>query len=89
MGKQTTPLEVLCKGMPAEFIEYLEYCRSLEFHKRPDYSGLRSLFEKVRDHEGFEFDGIFEWMPADEGKKRQDSQMDENTTASSPRLQAA
>ncbi|KAL1404121.1 hypothetical protein pipiens_019049 [Culex pipiens pipiens] len=42
--KMSTPIEVLCKGFPAEFAMYLNYCRSLRFDEGPDYMYLRQLF---------------------------------------------
>lgn len=42
--KMSTPIEVLCKGFPAEFSMYLNYCRSLRFDEQPDYMYLRQLF---------------------------------------------
>lgn len=42
--KMSTPIEVLCKGFPAEFSMYLNYCRSLRFEEQPDYMYLRQLF---------------------------------------------
>ena len=40
----STPVEVLCKGFPAEFAMYLNYCRGLRFEEGPDYMYLRQLF---------------------------------------------
>lgn len=42
--KMSTPVEVLCKGFPAEFAMYLNYCRSMRFEEAPDYMYLRQLF---------------------------------------------
>uniref|UniRef100_A0A8C2W870 non-specific serine/threonine protein kinase n=1 Tax=Chinchilla lanigera TaxID=34839 RepID=A0A8C2W870_CHILA len=41
--KMSTPVEVLCKGFPAEFAMYLNYCRGLHFEEAPDYMYLRQL----------------------------------------------
>lgn len=32
-----TPLEVLCKGLPNEFVVYIQYCKNLRFECKPDY----------------------------------------------------
>ena len=45
--KMSTPVEVLCKGIPAEFAMYLNYCRGLRFEEAPDYMYLRQLFRSV------------------------------------------
>ena len=41
--KMSTPVEVLCRGSPSEFGTYLNYCRSLKFADKPDYSYLRKV----------------------------------------------
>ena len=37
----STPVDTLCKGFPAEFSMYLNYCRGLRFEEAPDYMYLR------------------------------------------------
>ncbi|XP_067005948.1 casein kinase I isoform X2 [Anabrus simplex] len=59
--KMSTPIEELCKGYPAEFPTYLNYCRSLRFEERPDYSYLRQLFRTLFHRQGFTYDYVFDW----------------------------
>lgn len=59
--KMGTPVEVLCKHFPFEFISYLNYCRSLRFEDRPDYAYLRRLFKDLFFREGCQYDFIFDW----------------------------
>lgn len=59
--KMTTPTEYLCRGFPNEFAIYLNYCRSLRFDDKPDYSYLRKLFRDLFVREGFQYDYIFDW----------------------------
>lgn len=62
--KMSTPVEVLCKGYPAEFATYLNYCRQLRFEDRPDYAYLRNLFRELYKREGFDKqDNSFDWTP--------------------------
>jgi hypothetical protein len=42
--KLSTPIEVLCKGFPEEFVKYLTYCRNLRFDEKPDYNYCKNLF---------------------------------------------
>eukprot|EP00916_Digyalum_oweni_P023600 GHVL01039173.1.p1 GENE.GHVL01039173.1~~GHVL01039173.1.p1 ORF type:complete len:331 (-),score=33.93 GHVL01039173.1:79-1071(-) len=59
--KMSTPIEVLCKHFPFEFMTYLNYCRSLRFEDRPDYSYLRRLFKDLFFRENYQYDFIFDW----------------------------
>jgi hypothetical protein len=44
--KLSTPVEVLCKGYPDEFVKYLAYCRNIRFDEKPDYNYCLSLFKE-------------------------------------------
>ncbi|XP_020518157.1 casein kinase 1-like protein 10 [Amborella trichopoda] len=59
--KMLTPIEVLCKSHPLEFISYFHYCRSLWFEDKPDYSYLKRLFRDLFIREGSQFDYVFDW----------------------------
>jgi hypothetical protein len=59
--KSATSAEALCKGYPAVFASYLNYCAALRFEDRPDYAYLRRLFKDLFMREGFVNDGIFDW----------------------------
>ncbi|XP_012089343.1 casein kinase 1-like protein 10 isoform X3 [Jatropha curcas] len=59
--KMLTPVEVLCKSYPSEFISYFHYCRSLCFEDKPDYSYLKRLFRDLFVREGYQFDYVFDW----------------------------
>lgn len=60
--KLRIPVEQLCYGLPPEFASYLNYCRSLRFEDRPDYSHLRKMFKELLVKEGFEYDYAFDWV---------------------------
>lgn len=59
--KMSTPIEVLCKGFPAEFAMYLNYCRSLRFEESPDYMYLRQLFRILFRTLNHQYDYTFDW----------------------------
>ncbi|KAF8392443.1 hypothetical protein HHK36_022785 [Tetracentron sinense] len=59
--KMLTPIEVLCKSYPSEFISYFHHCRSLQFDDKPDYSYLKRLFQDLFIREGYQFDYVFDW----------------------------
>jgi len=59
--KMSTSVEVLCKQCPPEFVNYLNYCRSLRFEDRPDYDYLRRLLRTLFNQEGYQYDFVYDW----------------------------
>ncbi|XP_065301598.1 casein kinase I-like isoform X1 [Dermacentor albipictus] len=59
--KMSTPIEELCRSFPSEFATYLNYCRSLRFDEKPDYSYLRQLLRNLFHRQGFTYDYVFDW----------------------------
>jgi casein kinase 1 alpha len=59
--KMSTPVEVLCKGFPAEFAMYLNYCRGLRFEDDPDYKYLRQLFRILFRTLNHQYDFAYDW----------------------------
>lgn len=59
--KMSTPIEELCRSFPPEFATYLNYCRSLRFDEKPDYSYLRQLLRNLFHRQGFTYDYVFDW----------------------------
>ena len=45
--KKFTPPEIICKGLPIEFVEYIKYCKNLTFEQTPDYEYLRNRFRTI------------------------------------------
>lgn len=58
----TTPAE-LCYGLPAEFEEFLRYCRRLKFAERPDYDRWYDAFQELATDKGFPASDAFVWPP--------------------------
>ncbi|XP_064641086.1 casein kinase I-like isoform X3 [Lineus longissimus] len=59
--KMSTQIEDLCRGFPGEFATYLNFCRSLRFDDKPDYSYLRQLFRSLFHRQGYTYDYVFDW----------------------------
>lgn len=74
--KMSTPIEVLCKGYPSEFSTYLNFCRSLRFDDKPDYSYLRQLFRNLFHRQGFSYDYVFDWNMLKFGAARNPEDVD-------------
>jgi len=60
--KLRVPIEELCSSEPIEFSSYLNYCRSLRFEDRPDYTHLKRMFKDLMAKEGYEQDWMFDWV---------------------------
>jgi hypothetical protein len=60
-AKRNTSIEVLCAGMPAEFATFLRHARSLGFHSKPDYEGMRRMFQKLASRLGYGPDMQYDW----------------------------
>lgn len=75
--KMSTPVDELCKGYPAEFATYLNYCKSLRFEEKPDYSYLRQLFRNLFHRQGFTYDYVFDWNMLKFGGSKQGEQEDQ------------
>ena len=55
-------LKELCNDLPSGFYEYLNYVRLLGFGEEPDYEYLRDIFKRIMIKEGYENDGVYDWM---------------------------
>ena len=52
--KIETSLDELCRGHPAEFKEYMEYCRSIKFEQEPNYRTCLGFFEHCMQRHEFD-----------------------------------
>lgn len=59
--KMTIPNDVLTKGLPGEFLEYMNYVKNLRFDDKPDYPYLRKLFRDLFKRENYRYDYVFDW----------------------------
>lgn len=59
--KLSTPIEILTRGYPREFADYMHYCKNLKYDEDPDYAYLRRLFKDLYVRHGLENDYIFDW----------------------------
>ncbi|GLB38475.1 putative protein kinase [Lyophyllum shimeji] len=61
--------EDLCRGLPAEFEEFLRYCRSLSFAEQPDYARWIEEFRELKVEEGYGDSDEFIWPPPNPQKR--------------------
>ena len=60
--KEKTSLEDLCKDLPKEFYDYMNYTKNLKFAQKPDYNYLKSLFTSTLSKLGLKNDNVFTWV---------------------------
>lgn len=63
MEKRNATPESLCRGLPAEFEEFLSYTRRLAFKECPDYEGWIERFRDLSKEEGYTDVDAFVWPP--------------------------
>merc|ERR1712217_688991 len=59
--KKETPVAVLLKGFPLEFVTYFNHCRTCKFEEQPDYNFVKRLFRDLAFREGIKYDLDFDW----------------------------
>jgi casein kinase 1 len=87
--KTSTSVEVLCSDLPAEFVTYLNYCKSLRFEDRPDYAMLKRTFKDLFGRLGMVQDFLYDWCLLRkndaEGKKSESASPERNEETKQPR----
>jgi serine/threonine protein kinase len=61
--KETLGNDVLCSGLPKEFLTYMDYSCKLKFDEKPNYNQLRTLFKNLFKKHEFVYDLVFDWTP--------------------------
>ncbi|PLN81558.1 protein kinase-like protein [Aspergillus taichungensis] len=80
--KNDTTIETLCEGVPHAFLLYFRHVRSLQYHDRPDYSYLRSIFRELFVESGFEYDHVYDWTAQlfESARTRRQEESDDSST---------
>ena len=60
--KYKTSLKELCKGLPIEMYEYMNYVSNLNYEDNPNYTHLKNLFENILRKIGQKNDLMFSWI---------------------------
>ena len=68
--KYDIKLEELCKDLPKQCIDFIQYARDMKFADRPDYHYLRELLRKAAKENGLVFDSHkFDWIIKEDNEK--------------------
>ena len=79
--KNKTTTEELCKYLPNEFYEYMNYVKSLKFEEKPNYIYLRRLFLSILEKMKDKYDLKFSWIKSK--KNNNDNNSNHNSILSS------
>lgn len=60
--KISTSVEALTLGLPEQFTSFLNYCKSLKFDEKPDYTYLKRIFKELMNKNGFDNDYQYDWI---------------------------
>ena len=68
--KKSISVQELCKDLPNEFAEYINYSRKLEFEQEPNYKYLKNLFISLLNKNHQKIDYIFLWVKTEKKKNK-------------------
>ena len=60
--KLNTHVQILCNGLPDEFIQFIIYTRQLGFAEEPNYSYLLSLIKQIFSSMNIKRDFVYDWI---------------------------
>ncbi len=60
--KRETSFESLFVNAPQEFVTFMHSVRNLKFEEKPDYTGLKRIFQNLLTKEGHTMDHEFDWV---------------------------
>ena len=64
--KKHMDLEILCRGLPKEVLEYMKYAKNLKFEQEPNYKYLKNLFQIILSKNKINLDNyILSWCRND------------------------
>ncbi|KAL3319551.1 Casein kinase I isoform delta [Cichlidogyrus casuarinus] len=55
--------EMLCNGLPSQFIKILEYTRKLSFEEEPKYKKIHDLIYEMLEKRNINYDFEYDWIP--------------------------
>ena len=64
--KRTTPIEVLCEGLPAQFADFLMMARAMSFEEEPKYYKYKKMFRDLLLQIGATYDYRYDWCTENE-----------------------
>lgn len=56
--------------IPAEFVQFMDYCRDIKFEEKPDYNYLRRILKDLFNRNGYEYDYVYDWNLIEKEKRK-------------------
>ena len=89
--KKHMDLEILCRGLPKEVLEYMKYAKSLKFEQEPNYKYLKNLFQIILNKNKTSFDKyILSWCKKDDNnnttRKKEKNEIDNNNMVNKKKI---
>ncbi len=79
--KKETSVKDLCKDLPEEYREFLEYSRNLGYTEEPKYEKFKkNFYDLVTNKNKEQFDYIYDWTTENDLKKRKIESSNNNIT---------
>ena len=66
LRKNKITAKELCKEIPEEFAEFVDYTRNLEYSEQPNYDRLKNLFISILNRLNYTFDYVYDWTTPEE-----------------------
>ena len=64
--KKHMELEILCRGLPNEMLEYMKYAKAMKFEEEPNYKYLKNLFKAILNKNKISIDKyVLSWCRKD------------------------
>lgn len=63
--KMNTVPDIMCKGLPHQIVNFIQYARTLQYEDKPDYAFWRKSFRELFISNGYELDWLYDWTNPD------------------------
>ncbi|EAS02074.2 kinase domain protein (macronuclear) [Tetrahymena thermophila SB210] len=67
LHKASTTNEVLCDGLPNQFIQFCKLIRGLKFEDQPNYFKLKQILKELFFELGYSWDYVYDWTELNDG----------------------
>ena len=80
--KVNTPLNTLCRDLPPEIEDIINYTRGLAFDEAPDYNKIKMTIKRLLEASEFKMDFLYDWVlktnKEKKDKENKDKEKDNN-----------